>query len=252
MKPKERQLKIADIIRKEGQATVDQLVEIFKSSPETIRRDLSALTLSGKVQKIHGGAKYPRMHGEEGPFQHRMSKNISAKRHIAEKACQLISSGDTLMINAGSTSVFFAEELIKLSKLTIFTNSLDITKIIGTQNGNKVYLLGGEYSQDNHETLGAIAISQLQNFHAQHLILPIGCIDKTIGITDYDASDVAVSQAMLEHVENSIILADSSKFNRAAPFIIGKLEQFDKLVCEKYPEEPLATALLENNVEIIC
>lgn len=252
MKPKERQQKIADIIREEGQSTVDQLVETFQSSPETIRRDLSALALSGKIQKIHGGAKFSNIHGE-GPFQQRMSENVAAKRYIAEKASQLIAPGDTLLINAGSTSVIFAEELLKISNLTVITNSLDIAKTIGSnKNGIKIYLLGGEYSQDNHETLGAMVISQLQNFHVQHFILPVGYIDATVGATDFDASDVAVSQAMIKHADNCIILADSSKFNRTAPFVVAQLNQFDTLVCEKQPEEPLKASLLENHVEIVC
>ncbi|MEE9326213.1 MAG: DeoR/GlpR family DNA-binding transcription regulator [Cocleimonas sp.] len=251
MKPKHRQLKITDLIRKEGRVTVDQLVDKFKSSPETIRRDLSVLALSGKVQKIHGGAKYSSFHGE-GPFQQRMSENIVAKRIIAEKASKLISSGDSILINAGSTTVIFAEELTKINDLTVITNSLDIAKIIGgSKKGSKVYLLGGEYSQNNHQTLGTMIISQLQHFHVQHLILPIGFIDASVGVTDFYASDVAVSQAMLERAQKSIILADSSKFNQIAPFIVGSLSQFDTLVCENSPEGLLKDALQKNHVEIL-
>ncbi len=251
MKPKERQLKIADIIRKEGQATVDQLVDIFKSSPETIRRDLSALVSSGKVQKIHGGAKCTNIQGE-GRFQLRLRKNVSAKRVIAERAVRLISEGDTLFVNAGSTTVIFAEELMKIANLTVVTNSVDIAKILGSStNGTKVYLLGGEYSQDNHQTVGAMVIAQLQQFYAQHVILPIGYIHSTVGVTDFNAADVSVSQAMLAQSENSILLADSSKFEQIAPFVVGGLDQFDQFICEKAPEGELSKALADNNVEVL-
>lgn len=253
MKPKQRQLKITDIIRREGRVTVDQLVATFKSSPETIRRDLGVLALNGKVQKIHGGAKSTSLQGE-GAFQQRMSGNVAAKRYIAEKACQLISSGDTLLINSGSTTVIFAEELTKINNLTIVTSSLDIAKIMGAnkKNGTKVFLLGGEYSRDNQQTLGAMAISQLQQFHVQHAILPIGYIDATVGFTDFDADDVAVAQAMLAHADNSIILADSSKFNQTAPFVLGALDKIKVLVSEKKPDDVLLKALQENSVDVIC
>lgn len=252
MKPNERQLKITDIIRREGRITVDELAVTFKSSPETIRRDLSILALSGKVQKIHGGAKSSSLQGE-GEFQQRMSRNVAAKRYIAEKASKLISSGDTLLINAGSSTVIFAEELTKISNLTIVTSSLDIAKVMGVnKNGTKVFLLGGEYSRDNQQTLGAIAILQLQQFHVQHVILPIGCIDASVGFTDFDASDVAVAQAMISHADHSIVLADSSKFNHTAPFVLGKLDQVDRLVTESLPDKNLLGALRKSCVEVIC
>ena len=252
MKPKERQLKIIDKVRKEGTVTVEQLVTLFNASAETIRRDLGVLASSGKIQKIHGGAKFSNFQGE-GPFQHRMRKNVAEKRQIAEKACQLITSGDTLLINAGSTTVILAEELSKFSKLTIVTNSLDIAKIIGNipQNTNQVYLLGGEYSHDNQQTLGAMTIAQLQQFHVQHAILPIGHIDAVVGVTDFDGAGVAVAQAMLEHAENVTLLADSSKYNKTAPFVLGRLDQFDRLICDEPPTGALYDALIKNNVEIL-
>jgi len=252
MKPNERQLKITDIIRREGHVTVDELAATFKSSPETIRRDLSILALTGKVQKIHGGAKSSTLQGE-GAFQQRMSQNVAAKRTIAESASKLISSGDTLLINAGSSTVIFAEELTKISNLTIVTSSLDIAKIMGAnKNGTKVFLLGGEYSRDNQQTLGVSAISQLKQYHVQHVILPIGCINASVGFTDYDASDVALAQAMISHAENSIVLADSSKFNHTAPFVLGELDQIDRLVTEALPDNALLNALQESGVELIC
>lgn len=253
MKPKERQLRITDIIRKEGRVTVDQLVATFNSSPETIRRDLGVLALNGKVQKIHGGAKSTSLQGE-GAFLQRMSRNVAAKRYIAEKACQLISSGDTILINSGSTTVIFAEELTKIKNLTIVTSSLDIAKIMGAnkKNGTSVFLIGGEYSRDNQQTLGAMAILQLQQFHVQHAILPVGYIDAKVGFTDFDASDVALAQAMLVHADNSIVLADSSKFNKSAPFVLSQLDQINVLVTEKSPDKHLLNALEENNVQVLC
>lgn len=252
MRPNDRQLKITDIIRREGRVTVDQLVETFSSSPETIRRDLNVLAKSGKVQKVHGGAIFSNIHGE-GSFQQRMTENIVAKRQIAEKASKLISPGDSLFIKTGSTTTVFAEELTKISNLTIVTNSLEIAKITGAnKNGSKVFLLGGEYESDNRETLGSMVISQLNNFHVQHLIIPIGCINADIGVSDFSSSEVAVTRAMIEHAQNSIILADSTKFDRVAPFVIGPLNLFDKMVCEKEPNKLLKQSLEQNEVEIIC
>ena len=251
MRPKDRQLQITDLIRKEGRVTVDKLANEFNSSPETIRRDLNVLATSGKIQKIHGGAILNGTH-VEGPFLERMGENLSAKRHIAKKACELIFPGDTLLIGTGTTTLAFSEELTQIKNLTVITNSLDIAKVIGaSDNEANVFLLGGEYSSANRENLGAMVISQLKNFQVQHHIMPVGYIDAVAGITDFEAREVEITSAMLAHAPNNILLSDSSKFNRVAPFVVGQLDQFDTLVCEKEPELPLKEALVKNNIEVI-
>ncbi len=155
---------IFDIIRQEGGISVDKLVEEFNSSAETIRRDLNKLSKAGKIQKIHGGAMLPGPLGE-GPYQQRIGENVKAKRLVAQKACALISPGDTIFIDTGSSTLSFAEEIIRVNDLTVVTNSAEIARVISSSaSGARVYLLGGEYNADNHETTGAMAIAQLEYF----------------------------------------------------------------------------------------
>src|SRR3546814_5820385 len=85
--PRLRQEKIAATVRRQGRVSVEQLALRFKTSHETIRRDLAALAETGAVLKVHGGAKRPRQQ-EEGPFRERLAMNAVAKRMIAEKAAR--------------------------------------------------------------------------------------------------------------------------------------------------------------------
>jgi DeoR family glycerol-3-phosphate regulon repressor len=252
MRPQERQLKIIDILRRTGHASVDELVAEFNSSAETIRRDLSALAHSGKIQKVHGGALLPSNQQGEGPFQQRMAENIAAKRMIAEKARNLIAAGDTLLIDTGSTTLIFAEEIASIKDLTVITNSAEIAKIIAAaKNNSKVFLLGGEYNSDNRQTLGAMLTAQLEQFHVQHAILTVGSLNAQVGAADFNVEEAVVARAMLQRAKNSILLVDSSKFNHAGLFVVAKLDQFDQLVCEVEPDQALKTALEEADVELI-
>ncbi|MCZ7598791.1 MAG: DeoR/GlpR family DNA-binding transcription regulator [Gammaproteobacteria bacterium] len=92
MRPRERQSRIADLVRSEGRVSVDDLARRFAVSPETVRRDLAVLSDDGVVHKIHGGAVPPRSTGED-PFRQRMGHNVPAKRHIAKKARALVRPG---------------------------------------------------------------------------------------------------------------------------------------------------------------
>lgn len=249
MKPGDRQLLIIDILHQHGRVSVKQLVDQLGISAETIRRDLNALSIAGKLHKTHGGAVLPQILGE-GPFQQRMGENVSAKRQIAKKACELIVPGETIFIDTGSTTLAFAEELSLIDNLTIITNSADIAKIMGSNDSTQVFLVGGLYSADNRETIGPMVISQLSQFRVKHSVLTIGGIHATAGITDFNINEAYIGQAMIKQAENVIVLADSSKMDQIAPFEVAILEQLSYLVCQSEPGQALAQALEVANVTV--
>jgi len=54
-----RQKDILDIAQDEGKVTVDDLAQRYNVTVQTIRRDLSRLTETGKLERVHGGAVVP-------------------------------------------------------------------------------------------------------------------------------------------------------------------------------------------------
>lgn len=251
MRPLDRQSRIIDTVRAQGKASVDELAEKFGTSVETIRRDLTALARKGRLEKVHGGAIPPRSLGE-GPFEQRMQQNGLAKRHIARKLRELVAPGDTLLIDTGSTTLIVAEELATIDDLTIVTNSTAIAKVIAA--GNKtasIFLLGGNYIEDNRQTCGIMAQEQLNQFHANLAILTVAAVDGNAGLMDYSFEEAQMARAMLRRADRVIALADSSKFGKVAPFVVAGFERVDILVCEQAPGERLARRLQDAGVEVI-
>jgi len=251
MKPSFRQSKIIDLIRENQRIDVNDLANHFGASRETIRRDLSALSKQGKIQKVHGGAVLAKM-SAEGSFQRRMERNVQEKRQIAKEAVKLFSARDTIFIDTGSTSIYFAEEIAKINNLTIITNSALVAKVITQANTtNKVFLLGGEYSGDNQETFGSLAIQQIKTFRAHHVVLTIGALDGSTGVMDFNINEAQIASAMLEQAQSLIVLADHTKFNNIASFQVCALDRITTLVCDKMPPKELYEELIQQNVEII-
>ena len=231
--------------------TVDQLATMFDASPETIRRDLTRLSADGKIEKIHGSAIVPRFRGE-GPFQQRMLLNGPAKRYIAKLARQLVSAGDTVFIDTGSTTLAFAENLGIIDDLTVITNSTAIAKTIKTSNVNtEMFLLGGSYNEDNQQTCGVMAINQLAEFHGNLAILAVGAIDARSAVTDYSCDEAQLAKAMLQRAERTILLVDSSKFDKSAAFTVSNFDQINTMVCDQAPTGALAEALSRANIEVV-
>ena len=250
MRPVERQARIIDLVRTRGRVTVDELVRDFSISAETIRRDLTLLATTGKIQKIHGGAVPPRDFGE-GAFAQRMRQNTAAKRLIARQTHRLVSPGDTLFIDTGSTTLAMAEELNRIDDLTIVTNSTAIARVISSANESaRVYLLGGAYSEDNRQTCGAMAISQLDGFHGDLSIITVGAVAAGVGVMDYNAAEAEIAAAMIARSDRTVILADASKFDRVAPFVVASFDRIDNLVCDSAPTVALAASLEQAGVKV--
>ena len=52
----ERQAKILEMLERDGKVLVKELAEIFGVTEDSIRKDLSALELDGKLKRTYGGA----------------------------------------------------------------------------------------------------------------------------------------------------------------------------------------------------
>lgn len=251
MKIHTRQSNLVEIVRKKGRASVEELAKLLGASRETIRRDLTQLANSGEIQKIHGGATMPRVFGE-GPFQQRLSENVDAKIKVAQTAAQLFKPGETLFIDTGSTTLFFAEKVAKITGLTVITNSTEIARTIAkANNGSRVFLLGGEYSADNSQTIGTMVAAQIRSFRAHHTVLTVGALDKRSGAMDFNIEEAQVARAMIEQSEKLTVLSDRSKINTLASFEVCPLAKIDRLVCDARPPDDICDVLQTAGGQVI-
>jgi len=251
MKRTERQRKVLELVRRQDRASVEELSTLLQISYETVRRDLSDLEATGSIQKVHGGAILPRMFGE-GPFQQRMAENAEAKVRISKTAAPLFSGGETVFINTGSTTLYFIERLCETSGLTIITNSSAIARVASNAKAdNRVFLLGGEFSSNNHQTIGTMVAAQARLFQAHHTVMTIGAMDSNAGAMFFSIEEAQTAIAMIEQSQSLTVLADRSKFDQIASFKVCALNQIDRLVCEEMPSGDLGKALKNAGVEMI-
>jgi DeoR family glycerol-3-phosphate regulon repressor len=194
MRPAERQREIGRAVAHEGGLSVEALAARFDVSPETIRRDLARLAREGAVQKVHGSARPPRLLAE-GSRAERMGEGAEGKARIARALAALIEPGETLFMDAGTTTLACAEALAAApdlaGTLTVVTNSLDVARALGGRAA--VFLLGGALRADKGLTAGPLAIEQLGRFQADRAILTVAGLDAGAGATDagFDEAQVA-------------------------------------------------------------
>jgi len=244
-----RHADIVRMVRERGTLAVSEIADVLGVSDETVRRDVRPLVHRGDVVKLHGAVTLPHQVGE-APFERRLREFAEAKRAIAKRTAELVEDGDSLMLDTGTTTSIFAQELLKKHNLTIVTNSADIARTLATVNGNKVYMAGGELNGDNGAAFGPSAIAFAAGFRVRHAIVSIAALDAIYGPMDSHLAEAEFARMVLSRGENRIMLSDSSKFGRTALIKVCDYDGIDRLVTEAAPPPALAAALASAGVSI--
>lgn len=251
MKPIDRRERIAAIVKEASRVSVEELAKMLSTSHETVRRDLALLSERGVIRKVHGGAVHTQT-ALESPYGDRSRVAKAEKVAIANRAAQLFEPGDSLLIDSGSTTTAFAESLGRAGQFTVITNAVMVARELwNAPKRSDVYLLGGRYFGDNHETVGPHAIEEIQRLHADHAVLTIGAIDPAGIFMDFNADEAYVARAMMASARQTTVLADSSKLGRRALFQVCEARQVHRVVTDKEPPVPLREALRAAGVEVL-
>jgi DeoR family transcriptional regulator, glycerol-3-phosphate regulon repressor len=248
-KADQRQALLLARIRELGSVAVSVLAQQLMVSEETIRRDARVLEQRGDVVKLHGALAAPHQAGE-APFERRMRENVAAKRAISRCAVQLVEDGDSLMIETGTTTSIFAQELRVKRGLTIVTNSSDIARTLAVVNGNKVYMAGGELRAESGAAFGPSAVEFIGRFKVRHAFITATAIDPVHGIMDSAFDEAELAQKALSIADNRVVLSDSTKFGKAALVKVCSYDMIDRLITDGPPHAALADALARSNVAV--
>ncbi|MCY6381921.1 DeoR/GlpR family DNA-binding transcription regulator [Hoeflea prorocentri] len=247
---KTRHEDILDTVNRHGRVSVEQLATLFDVSAETIRRDLTFLNGAGRLQKVHGGAKRARLF-TEASFEERMGEEADGKMLIARKLTDMIEPGDTIFIDTGSTTLACAAALAEKGPLTVITNSIHIALTFDrAHNGSSVFLLGGQFSAGNGQTLGTMAVEQIGSFQADHAILTVAALNAETGAMDANFDEAQIALAMRRNARDTVIVATTAKVGRTATYRLCMLDEIDVLVSDRAPDEAFATALSKAGVEV--
>ncbi|NWA01697.1 DeoR/GlpR family DNA-binding transcription regulator [Pseudomonas gingeri] len=248
MRPNERRQHILELLRQRERISVDELARTLHTSQETIRRDLTELAENGQVTKFHGGASLPPSGEHENAFQTRMNEFSQEKRAVARYAAGLYAPGDSILIDTGTTTLFFARELARLNRITVITNSLLIAEAMGVS-GNRVFMIGGEFRPESNQNSGSLALEQIARFNAEHAVVTIGALSAD-GAFDFSIEEAEIARAMIARARYLTVIADSSKLGRRALFQVFPLERIDRLIIDRKPIGELAEALARAQVEV--
>ncbi|MEE6452280.1 DeoR/GlpR family DNA-binding transcription regulator [Gottfriedia acidiceleris] len=249
--PEERKNEILKELNKKGKVKVVELVEQFNVSEETIRRDLMMLEEKGLLKKVYGGAIKTVYQNEEPPFTQRTIVNQEAKVKIGKKAIDLISNGDVIAIDVGTTMLEFAHGIVNKKDITIITNSLPVSALLTESlNQNKftgqILLLGGIIDPKQQSICGSMTEQLLDQFNIDKAFISAGGVSTKNGVSNYHLHESLVSRKMVEVSKQVILLTDFSKMGVDTFCKVCALEKVDVIVSDQeFPDEWNGHANLE-------
>jgi DeoR/GlpR family transcriptional regulator of sugar metabolism len=234
----ERRHRILEHLRVQGRVLASDLVTEFDVSPDTVRRDLRELDEAGALRRVHGGA-LPRP-GDTNPLPVRARRAPEAKATIARRAAQLVSDGQVVVLDGGTTTLEVARALPERLRATVVTNSLPIALELADRSGLDIITVGGHVRSRSHVTVGAASVAALAAVRADVLFLGVCGLHPEIGISAVDSEEVEGKRAMIAGAAEIVGLADHDKLGTALPFVIAPLSKVTKLVTDAVDEDELA------------
>ncbi len=235
-------------LEREPALRVNELATRYDVSSETIRRDLSELTERGLINRTYGGAV--RIISKEPALSEREHLQVAERELIARMAVDLLESNEVLLVGGGITTRYFARALaVKNEPCMVITPSFNVALALGGSSNIKTHMLPGEYNGSEGMVEGSETIEALLRFRGSKAILGAS------GLTADGPSDASIPagriyQMMSERAARTLILADSSKFEKSALIEYAAWGPNITLVSEVEPPELLRAAIETAEAEI--
>ncbi|WP_435140223.1 DeoR/GlpR family DNA-binding transcription regulator [Pseudopelagicola sp. nBUS_19] len=248
LRKQDRREQILFELKLQPHVRVSDMAERFGVSTETVRRDLDQLSEDGLISRAHGGAssslKYP-------DFEQRSCDRLEEREVIGRSAAALVESGNTVMMDSGSTMVQLARFLAYAgTPCTVITNSLAVAMTLGQSENAEVIVCPGDYVASEAAVVGTDTIEFLERHYVDRCLIGARGLSED-GISETIRGFAAIKRVMLNNSRLSHLLIDSNKFDQSGLSHVGKLNELTSMVADTMPKGRLAEALKVGNVEVI-
>jgi DeoR family transcriptional regulator, ulaG and ulaABCDEF operon transcriptional repressor len=234
MHERERWQLILTEVRRRGVLRVRDLMQFTKASSATLRRDLTKLEEMGQVRRMHGGIEAvdaaAQPHLSTRSFGVSQSLRSDIKRALAEAAAKLCSDGESIIINAGSTTWYMAE-FLRQKRMQILTNSMPIANELIATSHNRIVLPGGEVYREQGIILSPFDEDAIQHFTASKMFMSCYAVTQ-MGIIEGDPLIARAEAKLLARAEKLVVIADSSKFEQRGSMVVCQLSRVATLITD--------------------
>jgi DeoR/GlpR family transcriptional regulator of sugar metabolism len=247
----ERQQNIVSLLSSQGRISVTDIVEQFRVSEATARRDLESLADQGKLQRVHGGAIPVKEALPELPILQREKEQMAEKQRIGQAAAALVRDGETVFLGSGTTVLEVARGLRSRQNLTVITNSLPVMNTLAELPGITLVSLGGMLRSTELSFIGHITEQALAEVRADKVIIGVHAISLESGLTNDYLPETMTDRAILKSGRQLILVADHTKVNTVATAFLAPLTFVHTFVTDQHTSPEFLSALEQTGIQIV-
>ena len=246
----ERRQHILSLIEKQGRVLVDELSSNLDLSKITIRKDLDYLESKDLLVRTHGGALPAHAGALSDPtIKDKEELHHKEKMKIAKAAAAMVSEGQCIILDSGTTTTEIARSLSSLRHLTVITNALNIAAELA-RSDFEIILIGGTLRKNSLSVVGPLAEDVLKEMHADIVFLGVDGFDIKVGLTTPNLLEARVNRAMVEAAERVVAVCDSSKFNRKSLSLIVGASAIDHVITDSNLPLEEVKAIRDAGIEV--
>ena len=248
----ERRMRLLEYINGNSRADVGELASKFGVPEATIRRDLLVMESQNLIYRTHGGAIKRDQHSlwQTTSLHERSIQHREEKERIADLVEQMVHDGDSIMIDAGSTTLCVARKLVSRKNLLILTNTASIAEILAGVNNNKVILTGGELVKRTNACIGGAAELALKQYRTDKAIIGVSGMLMDEGFFAAIPEEAEIKRLMSKNAKETIVVTDSSKVGTRALCFVSDFAGVDKVITDTNIPRPALDQLVKEGVEV--
>ncbi len=246
---RERMDRVLEILARRGYRSVAELSTDLGVSEMTVRRYLDKLEESNLVKRTHGGA-YVGQEMIEVDYRVRETVRRAEKEAIGRLAWSLIQPGESVFIDAGSTTAYLASAMDDTRRITVVTSSIIVLQTLERRSNIETILLGGKVHAASHSVVGTIAEEVVGQFTFTKAFLGASGINLTEGFTQSNVDEVPVKKRVAANSREVYVLADSSKFQHDVLVRFLRLDQVQAIITDQGITPEQRRALEEKGITV--
>jgi DeoR/GlpR family transcriptional regulator of sugar metabolism len=250
---RERQNQIARIIEQEGRARVSDLAGRFGVSGVTIRRDLFVLESESRAIRTHGGAIATDQNRPELAFDLRERLQAVEKSQIGAVAADLVHDGESIVMDASTTSLQVARSLKARrgwSHLTVITNGLRLASELAGLSGIAVLMLGGRVRWEALSVVGQLGDGLFSRINVQKAFVGAAGFTIDAGLSDATEEEAQIKRAMVASAREVVAVVDHTKWGRTAFASFCRSDQITTVVTDEAAPAEMVAALTALGVDV--
>ncbi|MDO4269767.1 MAG: DeoR/GlpR family DNA-binding transcription regulator [Eubacteriales bacterium] len=229
----QRRKDILQRLSREEYTKVSDLAAIYGVSQVTMRKDIAELVEQGLIIRYHG--KVSLATAVPIPFSQRQDANFIKKQQIAKRAAELISTGDSIMLDSGTTTMMIAEQIADGDPINVITNSLSVANCLDKSN-HMVTFLGGMLLSKSKCTVGPVTEGEISALECDKVFIGCTGVRDSVGLTTGMVLEAMVKKAMISAGKEVIAVFDDSKFGHAGVNLFAEFKQLHTIITTRSPQ----------------